>query len=96
MNPPSTRATRALLPFTVLMLVACNASPSPSQQDAPAEQPAATPSEQSSVAEAVPVIASDEPVFEFGTVAPDGQVKHVFKLVNRGSADLHIERVERT
>lgn len=96
MIPPSTpRVARALLPFAVLLLVGCNAAPSASEQAQPsAQQAEATPSGEQG--EAVPVIASDEPTFDFGTVSPSGQVKHVFKLVNRGTADLKIERVERT
>lgn len=43
-----------------------------------------------------PKIGSDEPEFEFGTVAPGKSVTHTFTVVNRGNADLHIERVERT
>lgn len=88
------RAPRALLScFAVLVLAGCNAEPSVVQQADPAE-PAVTSNDQA--VDAVPVIASDEATFDFGTVSPTGKVEHVFKLVNRGGADLHIERVERT
>jgi hypothetical protein len=98
-SPSTRRAARALLPFAVLTLVGlgCDSAPAARQQAEPAEpaeQVEPTPSGETG--EAVPVIASDEATFDFGTVTPTGSVKHVFKLVNRGSADLHIERVERT
>ena len=87
MIPPTARAL-LLLP----LLVGCNAAPSP----APDHSEHSEPSPSSEPGEAVPVIASDAPVFDFGTVTPADEVTHVFKLVNRGNADLHIERVERT
>ena len=78
------RAPRALSFFsTVLALAGCNAEPSVVQQADKAE-PALTSNDQ---ADAVPVIASDEATFDFGTVSPTGKVEHVFKLVNRGNAD---------
>lgn len=97
MTAPSRLA--ALLSFAVLTL-GCNVTPSSpgsaEQQSEPGHSEQGEPGSNSEAAEAVPVIASDEPVFDFGTVSPTGSVTHVFKLVNRGSADLHIERVERT
>ena len=98
MIPPSTpRTARARLSFAVLLLVACNSAPSASEQAQPSDQTEAAPSgENSESSQAAPVIASDEATFDFGTVSPTGSVTHVFKLVNRGNADLKIERVERT
>jgi hypothetical protein len=88
------------LSFTMLVIAVGGCGPSPSApeqapEDQPAEQ-AATQTEPATKAEAGPVIACDEAVFEFGSVAPSESVTHVFKLVNRGDTDLHIERVERT
>lgn len=100
MIPTSTDRGRALLSLAglTLVLVGCNSAPSVSAQAEPAEHAEQVqPAEQAGETEGpAPVIASDEPVFDFGTVTPAGEVTHVFKLVNRGSADLHIERVERT
>jgi hypothetical protein len=95
-SPSTHRAARALLSFAVLVLVSagCNSAPSPQPSAAQAEQTEPAPSVETG--EAVPVIASDEPEYDFGTVTPTGSVEHVFKLVNRGTVDLKIERVERT
>lgn len=76
------------------MLVGCNGESSLAQQQAEPAEPAVASEEQP--VDAAPVIASDEATFDFGTVSPTGSVEHVFKLVNRGNADLHIERVEKT
>jgi hypothetical protein len=95
MTPP--RLPRASLSVVVLALVCagCGSPATPSAAKQAAEQSAGpTPSPEPEAA--VPVIASDEATFDFGTIAPNEKVKHVFKLVNRGRADLHIERVERT
>ena len=91
---------QTLLPaaLLVLALAGCNGA-SPSTDQAPARETApseAAPADPSADANAVPVIASDEATFDFGSVAPSESVTHVFKLVNRGTADLHIEKVERT
>lgn len=79
----------------MIPLLGCG--PTPSSSD-PAVQGELTETVENTepAAEAVPVIAADEAVFDFGTISPTESVTHVFKIVNRGSADLHIERVERT
>jgi hypothetical protein len=92
-------AARVLLLIGLLPLVSVGCGPTrsdPTPQPEPiaAADPSASASEEPG--EAAPVIASDEPVFDFGTISPTEQVTHVFKIVNRGSADLKIERVERT
>jgi hypothetical protein len=90
-------AVRVLLLAGLLPLVSVGCGPTRSD---PTPQPepiaAADPSASEEPGEAAPVIASDEPTFDFGTISPTEQVTHVFKIVNRGNADLKIERVERT
>jgi hypothetical protein len=82
---------------SIVMLGGCNSSsptPAPSE-DAPAV--AAEPSAEAAEAQTgAPKIAADEPVFEFGSIKPTDKVEHVFKIRNAGTADLKIERVQRT
>jgi len=97
---PSSRArvVQALLPLLVLASAACNQPTAPTQTkpDVAAPAEAIEPEQSPDAAERVPVIASDEATFNFGDATPGKPITHVFKLVNRGSADLHIEKVERT
>ena len=46
--------------------------------------------------EGQPKIASDEATFEFGTIAPGKTIDHVFTIKNTGTADLVIDRVQKT
>jgi hypothetical protein len=87
----------ALIPLA-LAGAACNQPPAPSEaveRGVEAPEPGAG-GEGAAGAEGAPVVASDEATFDFGTVSPSKSVTHVFKLVNRGTADLRIEKVERT
>jgi hypothetical protein len=93
MMSPRTLRTRVLLPI-FLFALGCNAAPSADNQAEPAEP--VEPTSDGEATDAAPVIACDEPTHDFGTIAPAEKVKHVFKLVNRGNADLKIEKVERT
>jgi hypothetical protein len=102
---PRARTARSIASLVTLALVsACNPAQPPAgdsnevaREAAPSGGVAADATGDSAgEATGVPVIASDEDTFDFGTITPDGSVEHVFKLVNRGTADLHIERVERT
>jgi len=43
-----------------------------------------------------PKIASDAAVHEFGAIKATDSIDHVFKILNLGTADLIIERVQRT
>ena len=79
--------------MAVATLVACT-------QPAPAPQPQAEaeksePSE-TGEAEGAPKIAAEEPVFEFGAIKATDKVEHVFTIKNEGTADLKIDRVQRT
>lgn len=91
-------AARVLLLGSLpLVCLACGPTPAPADQDPqPETTTPAEPAASEETGEALPVIASDEPIFDFGTISPSDKVTHVFKIVNRGTADLHIERVERT
>lgn len=96
--PRLPRAARVLL-FGLLPLVSvgCGPTPTPSSaEQAPKNEPTEPAVSEEQTGEAVPVIASEEATFDFGTISPSDKVTHVFKIQNRGTADLHIERVERT
>ncbi|HLT35868.1 MAG TPA: hypothetical protein VK034_06275 [Enhygromyxa sp.] len=97
-SPSPHRGFRSILLVTSLVLASCGGTETAPSQAKPNREaePASEPAASDEPGDAVPVIASDEPEFDFGTVSPSGSVTHVFKLVNRGSADLKIERVERT
>jgi hypothetical protein len=81
---------------TTMLLGGCNSAPSaPSpSEDEPASEPAVA-AEPEGVT-GLPKIVADEPVFEFGAISPTSKVEHVFKIRNAGTADLKIERVQRT
>jgi hypothetical protein len=99
---------RALVSSLVLALslttIACStpsSAPDPGQPGQPAQSAGSEGVEPSPGAidggtDGVPMIASDEATFDFGTITPTDKVTHVFEIVNRGTADLTIERVERT
>jgi hypothetical protein len=84
----------SLVAATIVVLGGCNsapATPTPS-----ADEPAAEPAAAADPEAGVPRIAADEPVFEMGAIKPTDKVDHVFKIRNAGTADLKIERVQRT
>ena len=97
-SPRLLRAARvSLVGLLALASIGCGPTPSaPGQTKPNTKAEPAEPVASEEPGDAVPVIASDEAEFDFGTIAPSGSVTHVFKIVNRGTADLHIERVERT
>jgi hypothetical protein len=81
---------------SIVMLGGCNSS-SPTPTPSEAEPVAAEPSAEAAEAQTgAPKIAADEAVFEFGSIKPTDKVEHVFKIRNAGTADLKIERVQRT
>jgi len=41
-----------------------------------------------------PVIACDEPEYKFGVVPQGAEVKHVFKIKNKGKGMLKLERAQ--
>jgi hypothetical protein len=93
--------TAKLLPVLVLALVSACGGPSTTPTKAE-QQPAAdagveeASTEGAAEQQGVPRIASDEATFDFGSVAAHGTVEHVFTVKNVGTAELHIERVQRT
>jgi hypothetical protein len=86
--------------FAVLVtwpLVACGSQ----ERAVPVPDSAATETEAAVSAEAqvqagAPKIAAGEPVHDFGAIKATDTVEHVFKIHNEGTADLKIERVQRT
>ena len=102
--------TRAAKLITALLVaaplsLACGANEAPAptkvvtpEVDASASEPApsAQPVAQSVAQPAAPKITADAAVYEFGGIKPSDSVDHVFKIRNAGTADLKIERVQRT
>jgi hypothetical protein len=95
--------TNALLAVSIVfaamlvpMVGGCKSdSPPPAAADEPASETAvAATAEPESLG--APKIAADEPVFDFGSINPAGRVEHVFKIKNTGTAELKIERVQKT
>ncbi|MCA9653173.1 MAG: DUF1573 domain-containing protein [Myxococcales bacterium] len=98
-----TRAATLISALLVPLALACgaNEAPAPTKVAGPPEaappEPAAEASAPGPVAaDGVPKITSDAPVHEFGGIKPTDSVDHVFKIRNAGTADLKIERVQRT
>lgn len=86
----------ALSVVATAMLGGCNSgapAPTPSEEQ-PATEPAVAAEAEAETG--VPKIAADEAVFEFGAIKPTGKIEHVFKIRNAGTADLKIERVQKT
>lgn len=86
----------ALCIVAVTSLGGCKSeSPPPTAESEPAGETAVAAEPEPELAGA-PKIAAAEPVFDFGAIKPTDKVEHVFKIHNAGTADLKIERVQRT
>lgn len=84
----------ALSILATTIVVGCNSAP---PGPTPAEgEPASEPAVAAEPEAGVPKIAADEPVFNFGAIKPTDKIDHVFKIKNAGTADLKIERVQKT
>lgn len=81
------------LATTTLAVGGCNSAP---PAPTPVEGEASEPTVAAEPEAGVPKIAADEAVFDFGAINPTGKVEHVFKIKNAGTADLKIERVQKT
>ncbi|PRQ04983.1 DUF1573 domain-containing protein [Enhygromyxa salina] len=91
----------ALSLVTSLMLLACGTqSPAPApaaQAEVQANADASTDTDTGAAEQqGAPKIASDEATYDFGAIKPVDSIEHVFKIKNEGTADLHIERVQKT
>ncbi len=53
---------------------------------------AADPASEATAHDGTPKIAVEQPVFDFGKVKEGADVEHIFKIQNRGGAELVIER----
>lgn len=65
-----------------LLLLACSGKKEQAQQEPQESAPKST----------VPVIAAAQPVFNFGKIKQGVDVEHVFKINNKGSVNLEIEK----
>lgn len=82
------------LATTAVTVGGCNsAPPAPTPVE---DQAASEPAVAAEPEAGVPKIAADEAVFDFGAINPTSKVEHVFKIKNAGTADLKIERVQKT
>ncbi|WP_052551586.1 DUF1573 domain-containing protein [Enhygromyxa salina] len=91
----------ALSLVTSLVLLACGtepAAPAPVASTAVEDQTDTSTGTDTGAAveQGAPKIASDEAIFDFGAIKPVNAIDHVFKIKNEGTADLHIERVQKT
>jgi hypothetical protein len=85
----------SVLATTTLVVGACNSAPTPTPAEAePASEPAVAAEAEPEAG--VPKIAADEATFNFGAIKPTEKIDHVFKIKNVGTADLKIERVQKT
>lgn len=90
-----------LVPATLSLALACGGeAPAPTKVEVsqdPAEVSEPQASEPQAVAKVgVPKITSDAAVHEFGAIKATDSIEHVFTIRNAGTADLKIERVQRT
>lgn len=91
------RALRFIPSFVAVAALAACTQPAPAPHaQAETEAEKSAPAETGEAAEGVPKIAADEPIFEFGAIKADDKVEHVFTIKNEGTADLKIDRVQRT
>lgn len=94
--------TRAatLLPTPLIaagLVLACSIEPSPAPTKVEVPRIDAGTHEASPVVQdGVPAISSDAAVHDFGAIKATDSVEHVFQIRNVGTADLKIERVQRT
>jgi hypothetical protein len=80
------------LQIAVALTLACGGAQPPASTEI-----AATAADAAVIAtDGVPKITADEAVYEFGAIAPTDTVEHVFKIRNAGTADLKVERVQKT
>jgi hypothetical protein len=86
----------SILATTTLMVGGCNAAPAPTETGPAEAEPASDPAVAAEPETGAPKIAADEPVFNFGAIKPTEKIDHVFKIKNVGTADLKIERVQKT
>lgn len=82
---------------SLFLALACAAEPATPEVVEQAQPDATTSTQADAEPEpGVPKIASDEATFDFGAIKPVDSIEHIFKVKNEGSADLHIERVQKT
>ncbi|MEX1368871.1 MAG: hypothetical protein AB1Z98_37435 [Nannocystaceae bacterium] len=100
MTRAATLISTLLVAAPVALACGTNEAPTPASTAASAIEAspsAASPSEAIPTAEdGVPKIVSDAAVHDFGAIKPSDSIEHVFEIRNAGTANLEIERVQRT
>ena len=83
----------ALIPW---LLVACGTkeAPVPAADVAMNDEVDASPAAEAPAG--TPKITADQPIHDFGAIKGTESIEHVFKIKNAGTADLKLERVQRT
>lgn len=84
--------------LTFVATLACTTESAPTPQAAELADGEVTPetAPASEPAVAGPKITCADAVYDFGAIAPTDKVEHVFTIKNEGSADLKIERIQKT
>lgn len=85
--------------FVFWLLVACGtkSAPVPVAEGSAGETDVVAPVEAEPEAQVgTPKIAADQPSHDFGAIKATDSLEHVFEIKNVGTADLKIERVQRT
>jgi hypothetical protein len=93
---PTPAKLQGTLLLAAALVVACGSEPAPTPAPAETEADANTTEPRAADEDGTPKIASDAATFEFGAIKPTDKVEHVFIVKNEGTADLKIERVQRT
>lgn len=100
MTRAATLISTLLVAAPLTLACGTNEAPAPvstAASDIEASPSAAGPSAAGPAAkDGVPKIASDAAVHDFGAIKPSDSIEHVFEIRNAGTADLEIERVQRT
>jgi hypothetical protein len=95
MTRVATLTPALLLAATVALACGTDKPQSPSPTAAASETGASASETAASAEDGAPQIAADA-VHEFGAIKPTDSIEHVFVIRNEGTADLKIERVQKT
>lgn len=93
------RLASLLLSLTFVATLACSSEPAPpAATDAAANADGGGEAPATNTAAPVegPKITCADAVYDFGAIAPTATVEHVFTIKNEGTADLKIERIQKT
>lgn len=90
------RLALSVLSLTLVASLACTSESAVPTPVAASETGSSEPAAAAADVEAAPKIACAEAVYNFGAVSPTDKIEHVFTIKNEGTAELKIERVQKT